>query len=78
MNPKSPEARIDRFEVSAFEIPTESPESDGTLSWDSTTLVLVEVQAGPKSGLGFTYASTSTGLLIHEKLRSIVMGRDAL
>ncbi len=78
MNPKPREARVDRFEVSAFEIPTESPESDGTLSWDSTTLVLVEVQAGTKSGLGFTYASTSTGLLIHEKLRSIVIGRDAL
>ncbi|MBV9214412.1 MAG: mandelate racemase, partial [Actinobacteria bacterium] len=28
---------VERVSVSAFEIPTEEPESDGTLEWDSTT-----------------------------------------
>ena len=37
---------IERVEVSAFTIPTDFPESDGTITWDSTTLVLVEAAAG--------------------------------
>ena len=32
--------------VSAYVIPTATPESDGTLEWDSTTLVLVELEGG--------------------------------
>ncbi|HWC47106.1 MAG TPA: mandelate racemase, partial [Casimicrobiaceae bacterium] len=39
-------ATVERIEVSAYRIPTETPrESDGTLVWTETTLVLVEVQA---------------------------------
>ena len=34
---------IESLDVSAFVIPTATHESDGTLEWDSTTLVLVEV-----------------------------------
>ena len=30
-------APIDRIEVGAYTIPTDSPESDGTLEWDETT-----------------------------------------
>ena len=37
------------LKVSAYKIPTDIPESDGTIEWDSTTLVLVEVNAGGKS-----------------------------
>jgi len=46
--------------------------------WDSTTVVLVEASAGEIKGLGFTYASRSTGMLIQEKLRSVVVGLDVL
>lgn len=38
---------------SAFRIPTAAPESDGTDEWASTTLVLAEVHAGGKTGIGF-------------------------
>jgi L-alanine-DL-glutamate epimerase-like enolase superfamily enzyme len=69
---------IERLEVSAYKIPTDGPESDGTLEWDSTTLVLVEVSAGNVTGLGFTYSSESAARLIHEKLKKIVVGRDAM
>ncbi len=72
------EARIDKLEVSAFQVPTENPESDGTMKWDSTVLVLVEVRAGAVGGLGFTYANKATASLIREKLESIVIGRDAM
>lgn len=72
------EEKIERLEVSVFKVPTEGPESDGTLEWDSTTMVLVEAHAGGMIGLGFTYASPSTGALIQEKLQPRVCGRSAL
>ena len=37
------DARIDEVTAQAYEIPTDAPEADGTLSWSSTTLVLAEV-----------------------------------
>jgi L-alanine-DL-glutamate epimerase-like enolase superfamily enzyme len=70
--------KIERLEVSAYKVPTDGPESDGTLQWDATTLVLVQLHAGATSGLGYTYASQSTASLIREKLESVVVGRDAL
>jgi hypothetical protein len=36
---------VERLDVAAYRIPTDVPESDGTLAWDHTTLV-VEVGAG--------------------------------
>lgn len=38
--------KIEKVQVSAYTIPTAGPESDGTLEWDRTTLVLVDVSAG--------------------------------
>ncbi len=64
--------------VSAFTIPTSSPEADGTLEWDATTIVIVEVEAGGEQGLGYTYADTATAKLIHEVLRKEVEKKDAL
>ncbi|HET7674955.1 MAG TPA: enolase C-terminal domain-like protein [Gammaproteobacteria bacterium] len=69
---------VDRVEVSAFKIPTDAPESDGTLEWDSTTLVLVEISAGGKTGLGYTYGHHAIGTLIRDKLAAIVAGRNAM
>ena len=39
----------ERLDVSAYTVPTDRPESDGTLEWDSTTMVLVEASAGAKN-----------------------------
>ena len=72
------EAAVERLQVAAYKIPTDAPEADGTYSWDSTTLVLVEVEAGGEHGLGYTYADTATAQLIHAKLANVVRGRDAL
>lgn len=69
---------IEAIEVAAYTIPTDFPESDGTLEWDSTTLILVEATAGGEHGLGFTYAGTSSARLIHDRLAEVVRGRDAL
>ena len=54
------EAAVERIDVSAYKIPTDVPEADGTYAWDSTTLVLVEATAGGRRGLGYTYADTAT------------------
>jgi len=44
-------AKIEGVKAAAYTIPTDGLESDGTLEWDSTTLVTVHVNAGsPKSG----------------------------
>src|SRR5947209_6806005 len=73
-----PEASIEGLEVAAFTIPTDAPEADGTLSWDSTTIVVVHARAGDAVGLGYTYADVSTAKLIESKLAGVVRGADAL
>ncbi len=72
------QAKVDKLEVAVYRVPTDFPESDGTLEWDSTTLVLVQSHAAGKRGLGFTYADLAVASLIHEKLQPDVLGRDAL
>ncbi len=66
------------LKVCAYRIPTETPEQDGTYEWDSTTIVIVEVTGGGKGGLGYTYADTATAKLIQDKLKQVVIGRDAM
>jgi L-alanine-DL-glutamate epimerase-like enolase superfamily enzyme len=69
---------IERLDVSAYTVPTDSPESDGTYKWDKTTMVIVEASAGGKQGLGYTYADVATAKLITEMLVKVVQGRDAM
>jgi L-alanine-DL-glutamate epimerase-like enolase superfamily enzyme len=71
-------APVESVEVSAYTVPTDFPESDGTYAWDRTTLVLVEATAGGERGRGYTYADAATAHLVDEVLAGIVRGRDAL
>jgi len=64
--------------VSSYRVPTDFPESDGTIEWDSTTLVLVEAVGGGKRGIGYSYASASAAGLIHGILADLVRGGDAM
>jgi L-alanine-DL-glutamate epimerase-like enolase superfamily enzyme len=64
------------LEVSCFTIPTDQPESDGTLEWDSTTIVVVEAVGGGKRGLGWTYAPEAAGAIVSGLLAPIVRDRD--
>lgn len=68
---------IQGLEAAAYRIPTDRPESDGTLEWDSTTIVVVRIRAGGECGLGYTYADTGTATLIRDKLAPLLIGRDA-
>ena len=64
--------------VSAYTIPTDRPESDGTLAWTSTTIVIVEASAGRVSGLGYTYGHRAVATLISDMLLPLIRGRDAM
>jgi L-alanine-DL-glutamate epimerase-like enolase superfamily enzyme len=68
---------IENIAVSCYTIPTETPESDGTLSWAATTLVLVEAQAGGEKGIGYSYADVATGKLVESLLSDLVKGTNA-
>jgi L-alanine-DL-glutamate epimerase-like enolase superfamily enzyme len=70
--------RIERLDVSVYEVPTERPESDGTLSWDRTVVVVAEPTAGGVTGLGFTYGTGACATLILDVLADVVVGADAM
>jgi L-alanine-DL-glutamate epimerase-like enolase superfamily enzyme len=72
------EAAVERVDVSAYTIPTDEPESDGTLEWGSTTIVVVEVAAGGLSGLGYTYGPRAVATLVEDLLAPLVTGSDPL
>lgn len=69
---------IERLDVSAYTIPADYPEADGTYQWNSTTLVLVEACAGGAKGTGYTYADVSTAHLARSGLAPGVIGRNAM
>lgn len=69
---------VKTLKVSAYKIPADAAEADGTLRWNSTTLVLVEIEAGGKKGLGYSYADEAAAFLIHKNLKELVLQRNAL
>jgi L-alanine-DL-glutamate epimerase-like enolase superfamily enzyme len=70
--------RVEGIEAEARTIATEGPESDGTLEWDATTIVLVRVRADGETGVGYTYADASVAGLIEGKLADAIEGLDPL
>ncbi len=78
MRSSSYQVPLERLTVATYTVPTDFPESDGTLQWNSTTLVLVHATAAAKTGLGYTYADSATATLIHDKLAKLLAGTDAM
>jgi L-alanine-DL-glutamate epimerase-like enolase superfamily enzyme len=69
---------IRKLSVNAYRVSTDYPESDGTLEWNRTTLVLVHASAADKVGLGYTYADIPTANLIKDMLIPLVQGKSAM
>ncbi|HZD15279.1 MAG TPA: enolase C-terminal domain-like protein [Pseudonocardiaceae bacterium] len=69
---------IDAIETAVYTIPTDAPEADGTLAWDSTTMVLVEVRSGEVCGTGWTYGPPACARVVGDQLADVVLGADAL
>lgn len=62
--------------VGVYRFPTPGPESDGTLSWDATTAVTVEIDAGDRRGLGWSYTSPAAAAILTHHLLPLLSGRD--
>ncbi|MGN6550436.1 MAG: enolase C-terminal domain-like protein [Pararhizobium sp.] len=71
------DAPVAAVRAAAYKIPTDAPESDGTLKWSSTTMVTVEIDAGGKTGFGFSYVHDAAAVLVAGKLADVLKGRDA-
>lgn len=69
---------LERIEATAYSVPTEQPEADGTMEWDHTTLVVAEVHAGGETGLGYTYSDACIVRLIGGVLAKAVQRHDAM
>ena len=70
--------QIDSVHASAYTIPTDAPEADGTLSWQATTLVVAEARAGGQVGLGWTYGPPACAAAIVDVLAPVLAGQDAM
>lgn len=71
-------ARIESLDASAYTIPTDVPEADGTAAWDSTTLVVAVVRSSGAVGIGWTYGPPACADVIGQTLRPIVVGHDPM
>ena len=69
--------RVVGLDVSLFTIPTEKPEADGTLAWDSVSLVVVEpwLRNGVR-GLGYAIGDRAVAAVVNDVLREHVIGVD--
>lgn len=70
--------RISDVEVAIYKIPTATPESDGTIKWDHTTLILVYVSAGGQRGLGYTYGAPAAASVIRDTLAPLLDQGDPM
>ncbi len=69
---------IEAVSVCAYKVPTERPESDGTLEWDATTMVYVEIRSGAVTGIGYTYGSAAVARFIGDSLSDVLLHANAL
>lgn len=76
--PRALDAEVEWLEVSAYTVPTDAPEGDGTLAWDSTTMVLVRAGSGEHAGIGWTYGPPACAAAVRDRLAEVVLGMDAL
>lgn len=63
--------------ASAYTVPTDAPEGDGTFAWDSTTIVVVHAEAAGETGIGYTYGPKALIGVVSELLEPAVRGTDA-
>jgi L-alanine-DL-glutamate epimerase-like enolase superfamily enzyme len=68
---------IARVGAHVFRFSTDAPEADGTAAWDSTTMVLVDVEAGGQHGLGYSYADAAAADVVNKLLAKVVTSRDS-
>jgi L-alanine-DL-glutamate epimerase-like enolase superfamily enzyme len=71
------EAPIGRLAARIYRIPTDGSESDGTFEWEATTMLLVQIDAGGRTGLGYSYTSAAAANVVEDSLSPVITGQDA-
>jgi L-alanine-DL-glutamate epimerase-like enolase superfamily enzyme len=64
------------LDARAYRIPTDAPEGDGTVTWSSTTLVLVSAGDGASTGIGWTYGPAAAAEVVRDLLAPTVADLD--
>ncbi|RAY11505.1 mandelate racemase [Actinomadura craniellae] len=59
---------LENVGVTAYTVPTALPESDGTLEWDATTIVVVRTTAAGHTGTGYTYGPAAVAAVVRDEL----------
>jgi L-alanine-DL-glutamate epimerase-like enolase superfamily enzyme len=70
------DAPVATITARAYTVPTDAPEADGTYAWRKTTLVVVTIEAGGRSGLGYTYSAGAIAGLVTGILAEALHGLD--
>jgi L-alanine-DL-glutamate epimerase-like enolase superfamily enzyme len=72
------DAVVESVDSQTHVFPTDAPEGDGTLAWDSTTMVVVQVRASDVVGTGWTYGPAACAAVVDDVLAPVVRDRSAL
>jgi len=75
---KASDISVSKVDVSAYTIPTDAPEGDGTLQWDSTTLIVCEIYVAGEIGLGYSYGNQATASVADYLAGKCLLHRAAL
>ncbi|MGN6725859.1 MAG: enolase C-terminal domain-like protein [Tepidisphaeraceae bacterium] len=70
-----PAETIRSLTATSFRVPTDRLESDGTLQWDHTTVIVVHAEGGGHTGLGWTYAPSAAASIVRDMLADVVVGQ---
>jgi hypothetical protein len=62
---KSDAEPIAGVKATAYTVPTDAPEADGTLSWNDTTMVVVQAHCGNAVGICWTYGSGASAAVVN-------------
>lgn len=81
--PRISDTLVETVRLTTYTFPTTlngapHPEADGTAEWDATTVLLVEVDAGKHTGIGYTYTSGAAFEVARSTLTPLVLGTDPL
>ena len=64
------EAAIRSGTVHAYTIPTDAPEADGNIAWNSTTLFVVELHAANSINICYTYAHPAAATVARQPIEN--------
>jgi L-alanine-DL-glutamate epimerase-like enolase superfamily enzyme len=69
---------VEELTATVLRLPVDDgEESDGTATWDATTMVLVRARAAGVTGTGWTYGPAACAALVDALLAPVVCGRPA-